>query len=369
MRQWTDHHDWNDSEPEYSIINNPFYNLILEWDHPTEGHIEVEMWESAGQEAFEQLRKLSYPGTDIYLVGYACNERSSLNNIQHKWLLELKEVDADPWFIIVGTKCDLRAADSGKAVPQEDAEKMAKECDACAFVDTSAKTEEGMEELKNIILELALKKHQGEQRPTAYVRISEEEVEMQLNMLKGDCKSEAQIDVQIRTDSGQVSCRFPEDTIMAVALGDVLVRTGHSLLTLGRYTLSLGGELLDISSTLTENGICDGGVLTLVNCEKSHDHLAIIKKLHEAALANKDSTDINSSVSASTEPSEQANKEAADEQIAVSISAKPSNPLPITGRSQQLRSIAANGAAPAEAASAPKKGRKGKSRVSSRFVS
>ena len=47
---------------------------------------------------------LSYPGTDIYLVSYACNERSSLNNIQHKWMSELKRVENDPWFIMVGTK-------------------------------------------------------------------------------------------------------------------------------------------------------------------------------------------------------------------------------------------------------------------------
>jgi len=157
ISQWTNQTiDWNEQEPEYEPTT--FNNFILEWDHPTEGHIQVEMWDTAGQEAFEQLRKLSYPGTDIYLVGYACNERSSLNNIQHKWLLELKEVDSDPWFIMVGTKCDLRAADSGKAVPQEDAEKVAKECNACAFVDTSAKTKEGMDKLKQATMYLAVHK-------------------------------------------------------------------------------------------------------------------------------------------------------------------------------------------------------------------
>jgi small GTP-binding protein len=164
ISQWTNQTiDWNDSEPEYEPTT--FNNFILEWDHPTEGQIQVEMWDTAGQEAFEQLRKLSYPGTDIYLVGYACNERSSLNNIQHKWLLELKEVDPDPWFILVGTKCDLRAADSGKAVPQEDAEKVAKECDACAFVDTSAKTREGMDKLKQATMYLAVHKSKGGAKP------------------------------------------------------------------------------------------------------------------------------------------------------------------------------------------------------------
>merc|ERR1719201_2266663 len=91
--------EWdNDGEPEYEPTT--FNNFILNWKTDEGEELEVEMWDTAGQEAFEQLRKLSYPGTDIFLVGYACNERSSLNNIQHKWLLELKEVDPDPWFIL-----------------------------------------------------------------------------------------------------------------------------------------------------------------------------------------------------------------------------------------------------------------------------
>merc|ERR1712216_391058 len=137
--------DW-ESDPEYEPTT--FNNFVLNWTGDTElesilqgQDMTIEMWDTAGQEAFEQLRKLSYPGTSIYLVGYSTIESASLSNIQHKWLPELKETDANPWIIIVGTKSDLRGG-GHSCVMADDIKNMCKMVNACAWVETSAKEED-----------------------------------------------------------------------------------------------------------------------------------------------------------------------------------------------------------------------------------
>merc|ERR1712196_525691 len=101
-----------------------FNNFVLSWESDQHGLLEVEMWDTAGQESFEQLRKLSYPGTDIYVVGYSTCSSISLTNVEHKWIPEIKDnMDGqdEPWIILVGTKCDIR-----DGVKTEDAVAVAK---------------------------------------------------------------------------------------------------------------------------------------------------------------------------------------------------------------------------------------------------
>jgi len=157
--------DWESEEPEYEPTT--FNNFVLSWESDEHGSLEVEMWDTAGQEAFEQLRKLSYPGTDIYLVGYSTTSSISLNNIEHKWIPEITENhtgDDKPWLILVGTKKDIR-----DGVTEEAAKEAAKKINACALVDTSAKDPDenssGIHALTDMMMKLAFKKIKGEPRP------------------------------------------------------------------------------------------------------------------------------------------------------------------------------------------------------------
>ena len=49
----------------------------------------MELWDTAGQEAFENLRRLSYPGTDVFVLVYDVGNASSLDNIMNKWVPEI----------------------------------------------------------------------------------------------------------------------------------------------------------------------------------------------------------------------------------------------------------------------------------------
>jgi len=163
--------DWSE-EPEYEPTT--FNNFNLVWDDEDEQgnarQLELELWDTAGQEGFEQLRTLSYPGTDIYMVGYACNSLISLNNIEHKWMVEINKCRDEagetgaPWIIMVGTKSDIRTD-----VTLEKAKEVAKAINACTLVDTSAKVDDpeeaGVLGLEGLIKMLGFMKAGGKPRP------------------------------------------------------------------------------------------------------------------------------------------------------------------------------------------------------------
>lgn len=46
--------------------------------------IELALWDTAGQEEYDRLRPLSYPETDVILIGFAVDYPVSLANVQDK---------------------------------------------------------------------------------------------------------------------------------------------------------------------------------------------------------------------------------------------------------------------------------------------
>jgi len=159
--------DWADETYEPTAFDHQEETWELEGST-----IKLDMWDSAGQEGYASLRQLSYAKTDIWLISYACNNQTSLNNIEASWLEEIvswrKENDVDevPWTILVGTKKDIRT------ISEDAAKAVAKSMDACAMVDTSAKEEDcdanGVNELKKMISTLAVMKAAGKPRPSPF---------------------------------------------------------------------------------------------------------------------------------------------------------------------------------------------------------
>lgn len=47
-------------------------------------HIEVALWDTAGQEEYDRLRPLSYPESDVILIVFSVDFPTSLANVQDK---------------------------------------------------------------------------------------------------------------------------------------------------------------------------------------------------------------------------------------------------------------------------------------------
>jgi small GTP-binding protein len=133
--------------------------------------LSTELWDTAGQEGFEQLRVLSYPGTQVYLVSFSYASLISLNNIEAKWMKEIlrsrndSNEDENPWIIMVGTKADIR----DPSVTDVEVKKVAKKINACHLIATSAKNPDkdasGVSELLDTIMTLGFMIADEEERP------------------------------------------------------------------------------------------------------------------------------------------------------------------------------------------------------------
>ena len=56
------------------------------------------------QEDYDQLRPLAYPETDVFLICFAINNKTSFDNITDKWIPEIKKHCPDVPVVIVGCK-------------------------------------------------------------------------------------------------------------------------------------------------------------------------------------------------------------------------------------------------------------------------
>jgi len=114
---------------------------------PGETPIMLHLWDTAGQEDYDRLRPLSYPGADVVLLCFSLVTESSLDSVKDKWQPEVEHYIPDCPTILVGTKVDLRdekIADvsTGEFAPVSDekALKFATDMGCSAFVAVSAKT-------------------------------------------------------------------------------------------------------------------------------------------------------------------------------------------------------------------------------------
>ena len=96
-------HDSFPTEYVPTVFDN--YSATVEVDGKA---IALSLWDTAGQEDYDRLRPLSYPGTDVFLVCYSVVDPESFENVMKKWLPELKTNAQPVPVILVGTKLDLR---------------------------------------------------------------------------------------------------------------------------------------------------------------------------------------------------------------------------------------------------------------------
>ncbi|MEE6519887.1 hypothetical protein FKM82_017652 [Ascaphus truei] len=88
-------------------IPNVFENYVV--DIAVDGkQVELALWDTAGQEDYDQLRPLSYPRTDVILMCFSIDNPDSFENITEKWTPEVKHFCSNVPIILVGNKKDLR---------------------------------------------------------------------------------------------------------------------------------------------------------------------------------------------------------------------------------------------------------------------
>jgi len=134
----------------------------------------LHLWDTAGQEDYDRLRPLSYPGADVVLLCFSTISQASYDAIKEKWAPEVHHFIPNIPHILVGTKIDLREEkhpdpNSGKFEPitPDQGQKMANEIQAIRYMEVSSKTGKGIQDIYNEAVGLVLKEREGGSQPTS----------------------------------------------------------------------------------------------------------------------------------------------------------------------------------------------------------
>lgn len=126
--------------------------------------VNLNLWDTAGQEDYSSLRPLSYPQTDVFLLCFSTISRASFSNVRSQWVPELKHFAGDVSIVLVGTKIDLRndaevleRLNRRRELPISTAEgqQLCTELGLDLFHEVSALTQQNLHELFTKAIDLA----------------------------------------------------------------------------------------------------------------------------------------------------------------------------------------------------------------------
>ena len=139
-----------------TVFDNYSANVDYEDDNGEKKTVSLGLWDTAGQEDYDRLRPLSYPGTDVYLVCFSVVEPSLFANVREKWVPEITHHSPGTPFILVGTQTDLRESpetlerlkrNNLEPVTYAQGAKLAAKLKAVSYLECSALTAEGVDEI------------------------------------------------------------------------------------------------------------------------------------------------------------------------------------------------------------------------------
>jgi len=148
-------------------IPTVFENYTKVFNHPDHGEVSLSLWDTAGQEEFDQLRPLSYPGSDIVCICFSLVDEESLMNTRDKWLPEVQDHLSDVPIFLVGLKADLRDEMPENAVSTQRGEALVGDLGASQYWEVSSKTNTNVNELFNAAVSVVLQKRSGNSQSAA----------------------------------------------------------------------------------------------------------------------------------------------------------------------------------------------------------
>ncbi|KAI8890396.1 hypothetical protein K501DRAFT_281738 [Backusella circina FSU 941] len=134
-----------------TIFDNSVKDMVVD-----SKNIATELWDTAGQEDFDRLRTLSYPDSDVVLIAFSIDTPESLENIDVKWIPEVRRFCPGLPYLLVGCKTDLRddnktieklAKEGQEPISYQQGAAIAREIGAYRYVECSAKTGKNVQDV------------------------------------------------------------------------------------------------------------------------------------------------------------------------------------------------------------------------------
>jgi len=127
--------------------------------------VNLNLWDTAGQEEYDRLRPLSYTHTDVLILCFSVIFPSSFDNISSKWYHEITHHCPNTPFLLVGTKIDMRndtdtidrLGKNGLApISYEQGLLLAKEIGANKYLECSALSQKGLKNVFDEVIRIAV---------------------------------------------------------------------------------------------------------------------------------------------------------------------------------------------------------------------
>lgn len=111
--------------------------------------VELTLWDTSGNSDYDRLRPLSYPDTDVILVCFSVKEPNSFENVQIKWIPDIKHFCPGVPFFIIGheTSGEADANSLRERVTRAQGRRLARKVGAVAYMECCARTGEGVNEV------------------------------------------------------------------------------------------------------------------------------------------------------------------------------------------------------------------------------
>ncbi|KAI9716866.1 MAG: hypothetical protein M1828_007527 [Chrysothrix sp. TS-e1954] len=132
-------------------------------EDPSQKHMKLSLWDTAGQETYKSITRSYFRGASGALLVFDISRRSTFESVT-SWLHDLRQIaEENIVVVLVGNKSDLAPSEgsttqSKRQVSREEAEDWASRNKVMRYVETSAKSSDGVE---RAFLEVAERIHQN----------------------------------------------------------------------------------------------------------------------------------------------------------------------------------------------------------------
>lgn len=108
--------------------------------------MKLSLWDTAGQETYKSVTRSYFRGASGALLVFDISRRETFEHVTD-WLNDLRQIaESDIVVVLVGNKCDLAVGNDGqRQVLHEEAQAWAETHSVMEYVETSAKSGEGVE--------------------------------------------------------------------------------------------------------------------------------------------------------------------------------------------------------------------------------
>jgi small GTP-binding protein len=128
--------------------------------------INLQLWDTAGQEDYKKLRPLSYPQTDVFVLCFSLVAPTSFENINSFRVPEVQDHCPMTPYSLVGMKSYLRddfhrspeeyRAQGMEAISSDQGEALRKDIGAHAYIECSSKLQKNLKEVFEAAIRVVL---------------------------------------------------------------------------------------------------------------------------------------------------------------------------------------------------------------------